>query len=337
MANRYWVGGSGSWNTSTTHWSTSSGGASGASAPTSADSVFFDQAATYTVSLTSALNKCLDLTVSAGTVTITGGAGVSSYGSFTLKAGTIWSAAGTIAFSSTATGRNITTNGVTLASSQVIFNGVGGSWALSDNFTSKDVYFQNGTLNLNGKTLTTTATIWILTGTKNITFNGGTIVCTAVNNTDPAGFTTTAGTGTGTISMNSATATGFTGGGSTWNCTVSNDSGNTLTFYDSNTITTLTNTVRPTTFTFTAGTTQTVTNFSVSGTSGNLVTINSDTSGTAATLSKASGTVNASYLSLKDSTATGGATWNATNSTNVSGNTGWNFLIPATSNFFALF
>lgn len=38
---RYWVGGSGDW-TSTTHWSLTSGGAPGASVPTSADSVIFD-------------------------------------------------------------------------------------------------------------------------------------------------------------------------------------------------------------------------------------------------------------------------------------------------------
>lgn len=38
---RFWVGGSGNW-TSTTHWSLTSGGASGASVPTAADSVIFD-------------------------------------------------------------------------------------------------------------------------------------------------------------------------------------------------------------------------------------------------------------------------------------------------------
>jgi hypothetical protein len=69
MADRYWVGGAGTWNTSsTTNWSATSGGASGASVPTAADSVFFDQASTYTVTMTGAL-RCLDFTVSAGTVT----------------------------------------------------------------------------------------------------------------------------------------------------------------------------------------------------------------------------------------------------------------------------
>ena len=43
MADRYWVGGTGTWNTTnTTNWSATSGGAGGASAPTSADRVFFD-------------------------------------------------------------------------------------------------------------------------------------------------------------------------------------------------------------------------------------------------------------------------------------------------------
>jgi hypothetical protein len=42
MADRYWVGGTGTWNITTTNWSASSGGASGASVPTVNDNVFFD-------------------------------------------------------------------------------------------------------------------------------------------------------------------------------------------------------------------------------------------------------------------------------------------------------
>jgi hypothetical protein len=41
MADRYWVGGTGTWN-QTSHWSTASGGASGASAPTASDNAIFD-------------------------------------------------------------------------------------------------------------------------------------------------------------------------------------------------------------------------------------------------------------------------------------------------------
>jgi hypothetical protein len=42
MANRYWVGGTGTWNNTTTNWSATSGGAGGASVPTVADRVIFD-------------------------------------------------------------------------------------------------------------------------------------------------------------------------------------------------------------------------------------------------------------------------------------------------------
>ena len=116
MANRYWVGGAGTWNTtSTTNWSASSGGGSGASVPTSADSVFFDQAGTYTVTMTGGLN-CLDITVSAGTVTFAQGTSptLNIAGSMTLLAGTVWSTAASITFSATSGARTITTNGVTI-------------------------------------------------------------------------------------------------------------------------------------------------------------------------------------------------------------------------------
>lgn len=42
MADRYWVGDGGNWSDNTNHWSASSGGAAGASKPTSSDDVIFD-------------------------------------------------------------------------------------------------------------------------------------------------------------------------------------------------------------------------------------------------------------------------------------------------------
>jgi hypothetical protein len=58
MANRFWVGNTGTWNlTATTNWAASSGGSSGASAPTGNDEVFFDVnsiATTCTVSVLTA-------------------------------------------------------------------------------------------------------------------------------------------------------------------------------------------------------------------------------------------------------------------------------------------
>jgi hypothetical protein len=86
MAARYWVnGGNGLWN-STTNWSTTSGGASGASVPTSSDDVFFD-ANGNSNSTISANITVLSLTIDAGyTATITHNAILGIVGNVTLGA-----------------------------------------------------------------------------------------------------------------------------------------------------------------------------------------------------------------------------------------------------------
>jgi hypothetical protein len=71
MADRYWVGGAGTWNSSSTaRWSTTSGGAAGASAPTSSDNVIFDvnSGGTFTVTCAGS-GACKSITISSGTVT----------------------------------------------------------------------------------------------------------------------------------------------------------------------------------------------------------------------------------------------------------------------------
>jgi hypothetical protein len=208
---------------------------------------------------------------------------------------------------------------------------------------------RNGTLDLAGFTLTNTTSAETATGTKNLTFNGGTFVisgsgASAWNNAAPTNFTTTAGTGTGTISMTAATAKTFVGGGSTYNCTLNQGGAGTLTITDANTFDDITNT-EPTAnqITFPASTTTTVNAFTLSGSSGNLVSIRSSTPATQFTLSKSSGTVAVSYLDIQDSNATGGATWEAFTSNgnvNSGNNLGWDFAAPPTGgggNFFLLF
>jgi len=196
MANRYWVGGTGTWTTTTTNWSASSGGASGASAPTAADSVFFDQAATYTVTMTGALT-CLDITVSAGTVTFTSTGTLAVSGSMSLLAGTLWSATGTITFNAT-TSKTITTNAVTI-NSPITFAGVGGTWTLGSNLTlglTLTTTLTNGTISLSTFTLATGIFSSAGTAARSISFGTGNIDLTH----------TTAGT----IVLAMATATLFT-------------------------------------------------------------------------------------------------------------------------------
>lgn len=279
------------------------------------------------------------------------------YGNLTLSTG------GTIAsssltspiFKATSGTKTITSNGKTI-DRPVQFDGVGGTWQLQDAMTigatsTSIVTLTNGTLDLNGKTLTTgsTATSGFFTGvgTKNLTFNAGTLVipssgATSFNNAAPTNFTTTAGTGTGIISMTAATAKTFVGGGSTFNCTLNQGGAGALTITGSNTFSNITNTVQPASVLFTAGTTSTFTNFNLSGTSGNLITIGSVTAASH-TLSKASGTVSSDFLSISRSTATGGASWYAgANSTDGGNNSGWIFTAPpapsgTNSNFLMFF
>jgi hypothetical protein len=186
---RYWVGGTGTWNTSsTTNWSATSGGGSGASVPTVADSVFFDQAGTYTVTMTGAL-ACLDITVSAGTVTFATGTTptLNVRGSMSLLAGTVWSSTGTITFSSTTTGRTVTTNGVTI-SGVIDFNGVGGGWTL-------------------GSALSTSALANIGVTVTAGTFDTGNYNLTARFFSSSNSNTRTVNLGSSTITLNNDTAT----------------------------------------------------------------------------------------------------------------------------------
>lgn len=298
--------------------------------------------------------------------TWTGPNGMLLYGNLTLSTGmTLTAATGTFTFSAT-TSQTITNNGKTM-DFPITFNGVGGTWALQDALTlgsTRTLTHTNGTINLNGKTLTAGVSYTTAAGTKNITFNGGTLLCaaattTAFNNAVPTGFTTTAGTGTGTISMTASTAKTFVGGGSTYNCSLSNDGAGALTVSGANTITkvtataassstlitgsnsigTLANAVSPVTYTLTAGTTQTLTTaFALLGTSGNLVTVNSATAGTQATIAFASGGTG-NYLSIKDMAftplpATNGSTpyvwWAGANSTNLGNVTGILFAAATT-------
>lgn len=196
--------------------------------------------------------------------------------------------------------------------SPITINSVGGTTnlgsALTLGSTNGNFTHTNGTLNLAGYTLTaliyTTAT-----GTKDLTFNGGTLVCfntttTTFNNAAPTGFTTTAGAGTGIISMTGATAKTFVGGGSTYNCILNQVGAGDLTITGSNTFTAISNTVTvANSILFIAGTTTTIKNWLVSGSVGNLVTISSTTAAQHNLVKTGPGDVSSDYLNISYSNA----------------------------------
>jgi len=170
MADRYWVGGTGNWDASTTtNWSTSSGGAGGASVPTASDNVIFNTSSStaenaYTVTIT-ATATCLDFTMDgpsttdATKVTWAGSAALNISGSLNLSGGTVGitkTYTGTITFNATSGTKTLATNSVPFLSS-IDFNGVGGTFQLATDFRlsgAKSIFRTNGTFDANGKTIT---------------------------------------------------------------------------------------------------------------------------------------------------------------------------------------
>jgi hypothetical protein len=218
MADRYWVGGAGTWDaTTTTNWSATSGGAGGASAPTSADNVIFDtlsNATAYAVTVGTNANA-LDITIAGpavGNVTITSGATavINCYGSWTSAAtGVVFTttSGAAINFLATTTGKTITTNNVTLGAMVVTLNGVGGEWSLGSAFTCTNAFIVTAgvfstsasnyaftpaaisssnsnvrSISLNASTVTLSGTSPIVfTTATNLTFSAGTSAITCSN------------------------------------------------------------------------------------------------------------------------------------------------------------
>lgn len=326
-------------NIQNTGWALSSGGTPAVdNFPLAQDTAVFDNTgAASTVSTSAAFNfGTIDMSGRTSALTFSVNSTISVHGDWKSGTGVVLSqTGGGVAFSGRKT-QNVTSNGR-------LFGAV--LYFLSDTFkplddlsTARQAILLEGTADLNGKTLNCLQffvgnTVGSVVN-KNLTFNGGTLTITGESPTvsvfsctalEAPNFTTTAGTGTGKISMTGVAAKIFEGGGATYNCTLSNDGAGALTVTGSNTFTTIANGVQPTTLTFTAGTTQTVTNFNVNGTLGNPVTINSSST-SPATLSKSSGSVSVDYVQIQNSTATGGASWRAgPNSRDLGGNTGWQF------------
>lgn len=233
MADRYWVGGTGSWTTSgTTNWSATSGGAAGASAPTAADNAIFNVnsntgTGAFTVTLTGS-RVCLDLTITGldGVLTLDGSGDLTISGSLSVVGATLplftYTAATT--FNATTTGKTVTTNGATFTGN-VTFNGVGGGWTLGSSLTtSGNVTVINGTFSTSASNYAVTATIFNSSNsnTRTISLNNSTI--TLSSNGTPWMIQATTGLtfnrGNSLINLTGLSGPTFEGGGLTyWNVT----------------------------------------------------------------------------------------------------------------------
>jgi hypothetical protein len=227
---RYWVGGTGTWtSTANTNWSTSSGGSGGASAPTIETDVFFDAnsnvgTSTFTVSLSGTSTTqlaCRDLTISGldGTLTWAGTGALNIYGSASFPATNFTRTfTGSYTFRSTTTGKIITSNGQTITSSTVTFDGVGGGWTLTDAFAiGSFITLTNGSFNTGGFTLTTAAIFSTNSNVRSINFGASTVNLTSNTPIIFGNITNlTFNAGTSTIAANNGNNTQTNYGGLTY-------------------------------------------------------------------------------------------------------------------------
>jgi len=171
MADRYWVGGTGSWDNSVgAKWAATSGGVGGQSVPLSTDNVFFDAAsgtAPYTVTVGATNKPCANLSFAGFTGTYAqSGLNTNIYEGVTLpnSTGTItgggtWVFVGTGSF-------NIVSNNYILPLN-FNFNSVGGVWTTTDNLSiTGAITLVTGSL-VAGASITTGGTFTFTAGTVN--------------------------------------------------------------------------------------------------------------------------------------------------------------------------
>ena len=170
MANRYWVGGSGTWdNVTTTNWSLTSGGANGASPPTSADYAYFDtNSGTGTVNIASNA-VCITCILGAPNLTLVLIANHTvTFSALTITDGTFNCSTFNMSFGSgivTVTGGSFICNGGTITAGSL--SSTSGTCAITLN---------NSTLNLAGSTP-------IYFSTAGLTFSAGTSTINCSNAT----------------------------------------------------------------------------------------------------------------------------------------------------------
>lgn len=346
---RFWVGNSGNWS-STTHWSASSGGSSGASVPLPQDTAIFDLN-----SITSAGQTItFDCTGAAKDINFTGvlnnpvlalGSAINTLyatGAITLYSGITTTPSSLALVLLSGNTSTFTDAGVTINFPFYIIT-VGGQITLQDNLTTSDFFIHEaGTLDLNGFNTNTflfdetnSATSSVSLGSGTMTLTGSGAVWSLVDN---GSLTFNAGTSTVFIAA-TASDRSFSGGGVTYhNLYYSGAGAGVLDIEGDNTFSDIK---------FDAGLagtftgTQTVNTFTAVGTAGNEIDLSSTNPGDPWFLSKPNGTVVCDYLILTDSHAQGGALWYAgSHSVDNGGNSGWIFADPptgSTSNFFLVF
>jgi hypothetical protein len=359
MANRFWVGGSGTWDAvSTANWSATSGGAAGATAPTLLDAVFFDSLSGSGTCTTASGSICTGATFDTSTINLVFGANHTQSSTFVLTSGAI-NLNNNILTCLALTGSNLNVKSIAFGTGKIVLTG-NNAIILELSIANSFTYTGTPTIEANYSGAVGTRTLRFgrsSGGTEanaiSLNITGGTDIVTLTNNDvfKNLNFTGFAGTHTNqtlnlygnlTISsgmtLSAGTAvTSFLATSGTQQITTANKTfdfpltfngvGGTFAFQDAVTQgSTRAFTITNGTVQLKAGVTSTVGSLTTSST--NQKFLQSTLAGTQATLSQVTGTVSVGYLTIKDINATGGATFNAftvNSNVNAGNNLGWDF------------
>jgi hypothetical protein len=336
MADRYWVGGTGNWSDATNHWATSSGGSPGAgNLPTTTDSVFFDSLShttNYTVTIDATTKNCLDFNMAApltNKVTWAGSVQINIYGNLNLSGGTAGitrTYTGILNFASTSGTKTISANGVTLDSATT-FNGVGGTWQLSNayNISAKSITLTNGTFNTNGYTLTANSISSSNSNVRTLTLGASTLTLSGtIDFTTATNLTFNANTSNITSTLSSAGI--FNGGGKTfYNLTIAcSFTSSASSLGGANTFNNLTITSSAGNINFSISANQTINGtLTITGTATIRIFLYSSILGTQRTFTAA--TTSLSYVDFQDIIGAGAAAWTGTRLGDADNNSGITF------------
>ena len=351
---RYWnFASGGSW--SDVGWATSSGGTTNASNfPLAQDTCLFEatglnSAATITVNASYNIGTIDMAARTTNTMTLaTGTTTPAIHGNWINGTGVTLSGTGAMTFAGR--GSQTITSAARTFTQGFTIDTPGGSVTLQDAFeTNRTAVFTltSGTLDANNYnfTLSGGSSSFSSTSSNTRTIAVGSGTWTLVSSgTIWSGASGLAVTGTGTISLTSASSKTFTGGGISYSGITLNQGGaGALTVSGNNTLTNITNTYSATgatTLNF-GTTTQRVANFTATGTAGNVLTIQGSSATSPCTLIyTGAGAVNLDYLSLLGVRAYPlTATWYAGTNSSSNGNLGWNFftITNVLSNMIAFF
>lgn len=214
MADRYWVGGTASWDgTAGTKWAATSGGPGGESVPTTADDVFFDATSSGTCTIAAGNTGAKSITCTGFTGTLTGSTNITVAGNITLVAGMTYTYSATVTVTGTST---ITSAGKTF--SNLTVDGVGITVTLGDQLNtgvSRGVTVTRGTFDTAGYNLTCDQFNSNNSNTRTINLNNSTVtIAWRIQLQTSTGLTFNAGTSQ--INMTRQTGADIATGGQTF-------------------------------------------------------------------------------------------------------------------------